>query len=93
MTTLSIIAFVVLVLLAVWSLSGCAQVRQVEWTRKVDNVPCETDKINPAWWSSETMTFCVPRGKPAVVVPSNHDDISILAGFAAISIALMGVAL
>ena len=70
------------------TLSGCMSVRQVEWTR-LDGVPCETSKLNPAWFSSETATFCFENGK-ALLVPTNHDDLGQLGGIGALVGALIG---
>ena len=58
--------------LALLALSSCASVRQISWQR-LDGVPCQTSKLNPAWYSSETVTFCFENGK-ALLVPTNHDD-------------------
>lgn len=67
------------VLLIVTSMCSCAQVHEVTWTR-IDNNKCQTTKVNPTFYSSETETDCMVDGK-AKQITTNHDDISILAGF------------
>jgi hypothetical protein len=67
--------------------AGCASLTQVRWTR-IDGAPCITTKVKPVWYSSETETDCLVNGKAAAVA-TNHEDLSIIGGFAA----LLGVLL
>jgi hypothetical protein len=67
--------------------AGCASLTQVRWTR-IDGAPCITTKVKPVWYSSETETDCLVDGKAAAVA-TNHEDLSIIGGFAA----LLGVLL
>lgn len=72
-------------ILALW-LSGCAGVSQIRWTR-IDGSVCETTKAKPVWYSSETETDCLQDGR-AVPVQTNHEDLSILGGVAALMTAV-----
>lgn len=60
-------------------MNSCASIHQINWIR-IDGSKCQTTKVNPVWYSSETETDCMQNGK-AVEVTTNHDDISILGGF------------
>ena len=68
-------------------LAGCVQVRQVPWTR-IDGARCLTTKVKPVWYSSETSTDCMDKGE-AVAIRTEHEDLSILGGAAA----LLGIVL
>ncbi len=59
---------------------GCTSIHQGEW-HQLDGSKCQTIKINPVWYSSETESDCIKNGKSQPVA-TNHDDISIVAGFA-----------
>ena len=69
--------------------SGCARVKEVNFTDLAGN-ECRTTKVHPDVISAETFTACIKDGKPETI-PTQHTDMSMFAGAAAILAAAISV--
>lgn len=78
-------------LILVCTLCSCSAVHQVQYTR-LDGTICQVTKVNPVWYSSETMIDCMVDGK-SQQVPSNHEDLGMVAGFTGLIGAFLGASL
>lgn len=73
--------------LALVTLSGCVGVRQTDWVR-IDGSLCRTTRVKVAPYAGETETDCLVNGK-AQQISTNHDDLSMLGGIAALMSAIV----
>ena len=69
--------------------SGCARVKEVNFTDLAGN-DCRTTKIHPDVISAETFTACIKDGQ-AETIPTQHTDMSMFAGAAAVLAAVISV--
>ncbi len=76
-------------LLVLLCASGCARVKEVNFTDLAGN-DCRTTKIHPDVISAETFTACIKDGK-AETIPTQHTDMSMFAGAAAVLAAAISV--
>ena len=78
-----------ILLLVLLCASGCARVKEVNFTDLAGN-DCRTTKIHPDVISAETFTACIKDGK-AETIPTQHTDMSMFAGAAAVLAAAISV--